>query len=154
MAIGVLAGALMLPWSQWLLVEATAIFRRHCGTGRGDLFLSVWAGCQYYTLYSRDVGFGAMIAITAVMAAVAIGRIRSASRCSLLVGGLLTPILASSGKTNKWFVYLPFIVGDSCTGHRRKNNYDFWRHRVFGTQIYFWGWYSEFFPLTRRWNAR
>jgi len=74
-AIGVLLGALMLPWSQWLLGKGYTYFSEGIAAlGEATLFLSVWAGCQYYSLYSRDVGFAAMIAITAVMAAVAIGR--------------------------------------------------------------------------------
>ena len=65
-AIGVLLGALMLPWSQWLLGKGYGYFSEGIAAlGEATLFLSVWAGCQYYTLYSRDVGFVAMIVITA-----------------------------------------------------------------------------------------
>src|SRR5205814_8964710 len=92
-------GALMLPWSRWLLGRGYSYFSEGIAAlGEATLFLSVWTGCQYYSLYSRDVGFAAMIAITAVMAAVAIGRDSQRIAVLSLLGGLLTPILGSSGQ--------------------------------------------------------
>ena len=92
-AIGVLFGALMLPWSQWLLGRGYTYFSEGIAAlGEATLFLSVWAGCQYYALYSRDVGFVAMIAITAAMTVVAIGRNSQRIAVLSLLGGLLTRI--------------------------------------------------------------
>jgi uncharacterized membrane protein len=155
-AIGVLAGALMLPWSQWLLGRGYSYFSEGIAAlGEATLFLSVWAGCQYYTLYSRDVGFAAMIAITAVMAAVAIGRNSQRIAVLSLLGGLLTPILASSGRNEQvvLFTYLLLLGAGSLFVAAKKG----WQSLVpiafIGTQIYFWGWYGEFFhsnsPLER-----
>jgi uncharacterized membrane protein len=150
-AIGVLLGALMLPWSQWLLGKGYGYFSEGISAlGEATLFLSVWAGCQYYTLYSRDVGFAAMIVITAVMAAVAIGRDSQRIAVLSLVGGLLTPILASSGKDQQvvLFGYL-ILLGVGALAIASKKD---WKSLVpiafIGTQIYFWGWYEEFFHRT------
>jgi len=155
-AIGVLAGALMLPWSQWLLGRGYSYFSEGIAAlGEATLFLSAWAGCQYYTLYSRDVGFGVMIAITAVMAAVAIGRDSQRIAVLSLVGGLLTPILASSGKNQQvvLFSYLLLLGTAALVIAVRKQWNSLAPIAFFGTQIYFWGWYSEFFhtnsPLER-----
>src|SRR5260370_25772875 len=64
-AIGVLLGALLLPWSQWLLGKGYSYFSEGIAAlGEAKLFLSARAGCQYYTLYSRDLGVAAMIVIT------------------------------------------------------------------------------------------
>jgi len=150
-AIGVLLGALMLPWSQWLLGKGYSYFSEGIAAlGEATLFLSVWAGCQYYTLYSRDVGFTAMIVITAVMAAVAIGRDSQRIAVLSLLGGLLTPILASSGKDQQvvLFGYLILLgVGALAIASKKE-----WKSLVpiafIGTQIYFWGWYNEFFHRT------
>ncbi|HET8964733.1 MAG TPA: DUF2339 domain-containing protein, partial [Candidatus Acidoferrum sp.] len=91
-AIGILLGALMLPWSHWLAGRGYSYFSEGIAAlGEATLFVSVWAGCQYYTLYSRDVGFAAMIAITAVMAAIAIGRNSQRIAVMSLLGGLLAP---------------------------------------------------------------
>jgi uncharacterized membrane protein len=155
-AIGILLGALMLPWSQWLLGRGYSYFSEGIAAlGEATLFVSVWAGCQYYTLYSRDVGFAAMIAITAVMAAIAIGRNSQRIAVMSLLGGLLAPILASSGKDEQvvLFTYLLLLGAGAILIAAKKE----WRSlpliAFIGTQIYFWGWYSEFFhrssPLER-----
>src|SRR5436853_6760034 len=150
-AIGVLLGALMLPWSQWLLGKGYRYFSEGIvALGEATLFLSVWAGCQYYTLYSRDVGFVAMIAITAVMAAVAIGRDSQRIAVLSLLGGLLTPILASSGKDQQvvLFTYLILLGGGALVIASKKDWKSLAPIAFVGTQIYFWGWYSEFFHST------
>jgi len=150
-AIGVLLGALMLPWSQWLLGKGYTYFSEGIAAlGEATLFLSVWAGCQYYTLYSRDVGFVAMIAITAVMAAVAIGRDSQRIAVLSLLGGLLTPVLASSGKDQQvvLFTYLILLGGGALVIASKKDWKSLAPIAFVGTQIYFWGWYSEFFHST------
>lgn len=150
-AIGILLGALMLPWSHWLLGRGYSYFSEGIAAlGEATLFVSVWAGCQYYTLYSRDVGFAAMIVITAVMAAIAIGRNSQRIAVMSLLGGLVAPILASSGKDEQvvLFTYLLFLGAGSLVIAARKQ----WRSlpliSFIGTQIYFCGWYSEFFHRT------
>jgi len=150
-AIGLLLGALMLPWSQWLLGKGYSYFSEGIAAlGEATLFLSVWAGCQYYTLYSKDIGFAAMIVITAVMAAVAIGRDSQRVAVLSLLGGLLTPILASSGKDQQvvLFSYL-ILLGAGALAIASKKDWKSLAPIAFiGTQIYFWGWYEEFFHRT------
>ena len=147
-AIGILIGALLLPWSQWLLNRGYTYFSEGiAGLGEATLYLSVWAGCQYYTLFSRNVGFIAMIVITALMAGVALGRNSQRIALLSLIGGFLTPLLVSSGKNEEivLFTYLLILgAGFLVMGSRRK-----WvslapLSLVF-TLIYFWGWYSEFY---------
>jgi uncharacterized membrane protein len=96
------------------------------------------------------VGFAAMIAITAVMAAVAIGRNSQRIAVLSLVGGLFTPILASSGKDQQvvLFTYL-ILLGVGALVITWKKDWKALAPIAFvGTQIYFWGWYSEFFHST------
>src|SRR3989449_2642329 len=82
-AIGILLGAAMLPWSHWLLQRGYSYFSEGiAGLGAAVMYLSIWAGCQYYKLFSLDVGFVAMIVVTAGMAAVALGR--NSQRIALL----------------------------------------------------------------------
>src|SRR5260370_38351650 len=61
------------------------------------MYLSMWAGCQYFKLFSLDVGFIAMIVVTAGMAAVALGRNWHRIALLSLFGGFLTPLLVSDG---------------------------------------------------------
>lgn len=151
-AIGILLGALMLPWSQWLLGKGYAYFSEGIAAlGEATLYVSVWAGCQYYSLYTRDVGFAAMIAITAVMAAFALGRDSQRIALLSLIGGFLTPLLVSTGKDQQvvLFAYLLILGGGMLLiGALRK-----WATLAplsfVLTQLYFWGWYSDFYHRAR-----
>jgi uncharacterized membrane protein len=147
-AIGVLLGAAMLPWSQWLLNRGYAYFSEGiAGLGAAVLYLSIWAGCQYYKLFSLDVGFLAMIVITAAMAAVALGRNSQRIALLSLFGGFLTPILVSQGKDAQvvLFTYV-LILGAGLLAIEMRRD---WRTLTplsfLLSQCYFWGWYSEFY---------
>ncbi len=151
-AIGILLGALMLPWSQWLLGRGYAYFSEGIAAlGEATLYVSVWAGCQYYSLYSRDVGFISMIVITAVMAAFALGRNSQRIAVLSLLGGFLTPILVSTGKDQQIVLFTYLIIlgaGMLVIGVWRK-----WSTLAplsfVLTQLYFWGWYSDFYYRSR-----
>jgi uncharacterized membrane protein len=147
-AIGILLGACMLPWSQWLLRRGYSYFSEGiAGLGAAVMYLSLWAGCQYYTLYTRDVGFYAMIVVTAGMAAVALGRNSQRIALLSLVGGFLTPILVSSGKDEQvvLFSYLLMLGLGLLVIELRRN----WRSLTpvsfLFSVIYFWGWYEKFY---------
>src|SRR5216684_2569154 len=147
-AIGILLGAAMLPWSQWLLKRGYSYFSEGiAGLGAAVMYLSIWAGCQFYTLYSQDVGFYAMIVVTAGMAAIALGRNSQRIAVLSLVGGFLTPVLVSTGKDQQvvLFTYLLILGAGLLILEFRRD----WRSLtpisfVF-SQIYFWGWYSRFY---------
>ena len=147
-AIGLVLGASMLPWSHWLLRRGYSYFSEGiAGLGAAVMYLSIWAGCQYYTLYSRDVGFYAMILVTVGMAAVALGRNSQRIALLSLLGGFLTPELVNSGKDQQvvLFAYLLILGAGLLVIELRRN----WRvltpvSFVF-TLIYFWGWHERFY---------
>jgi uncharacterized membrane protein len=147
-AIGVLLGAAMLPWSQWLLNRGYSYFSEGiAGLGATVMYVSIWAGCQYYKLFSLDVGFFAMIIVTAGMAAVALGRNSQRIALLSLFGGFLTPILVSEGKDAQvvLFTYLLILGGGLLLIELRRD----WRSLTpisfLLSQFYFWGWYSQFY---------
>ena len=147
-AIGVLLGAAMLPWSQWLLKRGYSYFSEGiAGLGAAVMYLSIWAGCQYYKLFSLDVGFFAMIIVTAGMGAVALGRNSQRIALLSLFGGFLTPILVSEGKDAQivLFTYLLILGAGLLVIELRRD----WRSLTpisfLLSQFYFWGWYSEFY---------
>src|SRR6266404_1547414 len=147
-AIGILLGAAMLPWSQWLLKRGYSYFSEGiAGLGAAVMYLSIWAGCQYYELFSLDVGFIAMIVVTAGMAAVALGRNSQRIALLSLFGGFLTPILVSQGKDAQavLFTYL-LILGAGLLAIEMPRD---WRSLTpisfLLSQLYFWEWYSEFY---------
>ena len=147
-AIGILLGAAMLPWSHWLLQRGYSYFSEGiAGLGAAVLYLSIWAGCQYYKLFSLDVGFAAMIVITAGMAAVALGRNSQRIALLSLFGGFLTPVLVSEGKDAQvvLFTYILILGAGLLVIEMRRD----WRSLTpisfLLSQFYFWGWYSEFY---------
>jgi uncharacterized membrane protein len=146
--IGVLLGAAMLPWSQWLLKRGYSYFSEGiAGLGAAVMYLSIWAGCQYYKLFSLDVGFFAMIIVTAGMGAVALGRNSQRIALLSLFGGFLTPILVSEGKDAQvvLFTYLLILGAGLLVIELRRD----WRALTpvsfLLSLFYFWGWYSEFY---------
>jgi len=147
-AIGVLLGAAMLPWSQWLLGKGYSYFSEGIAAlGQATLLLSVWAGCHYYTLFSLDLGFAGMIVVTAVMAAIALGRNSERIALLSLIGGFLTPSLVTTGKDAQvvLFTYLLILGGGLLVLSARRD----WRTLApvsfVLTQLYFWGWYDTFY---------
>jgi uncharacterized membrane protein len=147
-AIGILLGASMLPWSHWLLHRGYSYFSEGiAGLGAAVLYLSIWAGCRYYTLYSRDAGFAALIVVTAAMATIALRR--EAQRIALLslLGGFLTPSLLSTGKDEQivLFTYL-LILGAGLLVIGARRNWHWLAPLSFAlTQAYFWDWYATFY---------
>ena len=147
-AIGILLGAAMLPWSHWLLQRGYSYFSEGiAGLGATVMYLSIWAGCQYYKLFSLKVGFAAMIVVTAGMAAVALGRNSQRIALLSLFGGFLTPVLVSEGKDAQvvLFTYLLILGAGLLVIEMRRD----WRSLTpisfLLSLFYFWGWYSEFY---------
>ncbi len=147
-AIGILLGASMLPWSHWLLQRGYSYFSEGiAGLGAAVLYLSIWAGCQYYTLFSRDLGFAGMILVTAGMAAVALGRDSQRVALLSLFGGFLTPLLVSTGHDEQvvLFTYLLILGAGLLVIDARRDWLTLAPISFLLSQLYFWGWYEEFY---------
>jgi uncharacterized membrane protein len=147
-AIGVLLGAALLPWSQWLLGKGYSYFSEGIAAlGQATLLLSIWAGCRYYTLFSTDVGFAGMVIVTVVMAVVALGRDSERIALLSLLGGFLTPLLLSTGKDEQvvLFTYLLILGGGLLIMAARRDWHTLAPISFVLTQLYFWGWYESFY---------
>jgi uncharacterized membrane protein len=147
-AIGMLLGLLMLPWSEWLLTRDYTYFSEGiAGLGEATLFVSVWSGCQYYTLFSRHLGFFALVLVTAIMAFLALRRNSQRIAFLSLLGGLLTPALMSSGKNQQviLFSYL-LLLGTAALLISWRRTWQSLLPLAFGgTHLYFWQWYDQFY---------
>lgn len=147
-AIGILLGSAMLPWSGWLLDRGYSYFSEGiAGLGEAVLYVSLWAGWHYYNLFSQTAAFAAMIAVTALMAAVALGRNSQRIALLSLLGGFLTPVIVSTGKNEQvvLFTYLLILGAGLLVIAVRRN----WRWLIpvsfLITHIYFWGWHDRFY---------
>ena len=150
-AIGILLGGTMMPWSAWLSRRGYSYFSEGIvALGEATLFVSIWAGCQYYHLYDQGVGFIGMIVITSGMAAIALGRDSQRIAVLCLIGGYLTPALVSTGQDHQvvLFTYLLILGAGLLVMGDRRDWYSLAPIGLVGTQIYYWGWYSEFYRRT------
>lgn len=146
--IGLLVGGLMYPLSQWVFNRGYQYYSEGiAGLGAGILYLSVWAGWHYYHIFPQSYAFPLMIAITAATAVVAIGRNSERIAVLALAGGLLTPLLVSTGENEEVVLFSYLIVlggGMLAIAWARK-----WKWiaplQFAGTLLYFWGWYAEFY---------
>jgi uncharacterized membrane protein len=150
--IGFLVGGLMYPLSQWILKRGYTYYSEGiAGLGAGILYLAAWAGWHYYGIFSQGIAFPLMIMITVVTAGVAWMRNSQRIAVLALVGGLLTPILVSTGENAEvtLFSYVAVLsAGMLAIAWERK-----WKWiapiAFGGTLIYFWGWYADFYDFSQ-----
>lgn len=146
--IGLVVGGLMYPLSQWVFNRGYQYYSEGiAGLGAGILYLSVWAGWHYYHIFPQSYAFPLMIAITAATVAVAVGRNSERIAVLALAGGLLTPLLVSTGKNEEVALFSYLIVlggGMLAVAWTRK-----WQWiaplQFAGTLLYFWGWYADYY---------
>ena len=147
-AIGLIAGALVLAWSDWLLHRGYKYFSEGiAGLGAAVLYLSLWGGWHYYRIFNSGQAFAGMIVVTAVMIAVALGRNSQRIALLALIGGFLTPTLVSTGQDHEivLFTYCAILSAGMLALERARN----WKWlppvAFIATEVYFWGWYNEFY---------
>jgi uncharacterized membrane protein len=147
-AIGLLSGAALVAWSARLAARGMRHFGDGiAGLGAALLYLSLWAGTSYYGFIPPALGFIAMIAVTAAMLAIALGRDSQTVALLAMVGGFLTPALVSTGQNAQVVLFSYLALQDAALlviAHRRD-----WRALELPafalTQLYFWGWYDRFY---------
>ncbi len=149
--IGILLGAALYPWSQSLLNKGYEYFSEGIAAlGAATLYLSLWAGWHYYMIFSQSVAFALMIVVTVATFVVAVGR--NSERIALLaqMGGLITPLLVSTGENHEvaLFTYLA-ILGAAVLGLAWVRAWRWLLPLQFGaTLVFFGGWYSDFYNRT------
>ena len=146
--IGITIGVLLFPLSDWLLHRGYKYFAEGIvALGVVILYLSIWTGWHVYDLFPQTAAFGFMVLITA--ATIIVGLVRDSPRIAViaLIGGLLAPVLTSTGenKEEALFVFLVILgVGAVLISWWRQ-----WKVPApllfFGTVFYFWGWYADFY---------
>jgi uncharacterized membrane protein len=146
--IGMIVGALLYPFSQWVYKCGYQYYSEGiAGLGAAILYLSVWAGWHYYYIFAQSTAFPLMIVITALTAAVAVGRNSERVALLALLGGLLTPILVSTGENAEvtLFGYLIVLAGGMLALAWKRKWESIAAIQFAGTLLYFWSWYGEFY---------
>jgi uncharacterized membrane protein len=151
-AIGLVAGTLLLVWSQWLLGRGYRYFSEGiAGLGAGVLYLSLYAAWNYYQLLPQAVAFVGMMAVTAGMATLALGRNSARIALLALVGGYLTPMLVSTGTDQQviLFTYLLVLNAGMLMIARVRDWGSLEVLAFLATVVYFVGWYDAFYDHTK-----
>ena len=142
-----LAGTLLIVYSQWLFKKTYAYFAEGvAGLGAGVLFLSLYAAWNFYHLVPNLSAFGGMVAVTAVLLGLALARDSQRIAVLALVGGFVTPLLVSTGTNAQvaLFSYLALLNAGLLWVAYAKN----WRALPLAfifSLVYFWGWYQTYY---------
>jgi uncharacterized membrane protein len=146
--IGLIFGAALLVGSDILLRRGYRYFSEGiAGLGAAALYLSLWGGWHYYKLFDQSTAFAAMIVVTAAMGVIAIGRNSQRIAVMALAGGFLTPQLLSTGKNAEitLFTYCLVLVAGLLALERVRAWAWLPPLAFVWTQVYYWGWFSEFY---------
>ncbi|HEV2489580.1 MAG TPA: DUF2339 domain-containing protein [Candidatus Acidoferrales bacterium] len=151
-AIGLLAGTALLVWSERLLRRGYKYFSEGiAGLGAAVLYLSIWGGMHYYHIFTSGQAFAGMIVVTAVMAAVSLGRNSQRLAMLALAGGFLTPTLVSTGQDHEivLFTYTA-LLSAAMLAIERARSWKWLPPLAFAaTEFYYWGWYNEFYTAEK-----
>ena len=105
-AIGIVAGVGLLLWSERFRQKGFGAFAYSLkAVAIGALYLSLWAASQYYHLVPPSVSFFAMVAVTLTSAALALRQDAELLAAFALVGGMLTPVLISTGQNHEFALF-------------------------------------------------
>lgn len=153
-ALWLLIGAGILVWSEWLHRRQWLFFANSItGLGGGLLYLTVFGAWNFYDppVLPQTAAFAGLVLVTAVLITVAVRRDSQTVALMGLLGGLLTPILMSTGADRQveLFTYLLILNGGvMAVAHWRG-----WRSldllALGGTLVYFTGWYGKFYSPDR-----
>jgi len=151
-AIGLLFGAALLVYSQFLLRRGYLYFSEGiAGTGAGVLYLSLYAAWGFYDLIPKPAAFAGMVVVTAALVAIAVGRKSQRLSVLALAGGLMTPGLLSTGQDEQVVLFTYLLVlnaGLLALGRART-----WRFleplALVGTVFYFVSWYDAFYQPSK-----
>lgn len=149
--IGLIAGVGLCWWSErFRRADSRAFSYSLKAVGIGALYLSLWAGFQLYHLMPGAVAFLAMILVTVATAAMALAQDAELLAGLALLGGMLTPMLCSSGENHEavLFCYLFVISAGAFVLQRYKP----WPRILFGaflgTAILGVSWYAEYYTAS------
>jgi uncharacterized membrane protein len=151
-AIGLLSGTALLVYSQWLLRRGYGYFSGGmAGLAAGVLYLSLYAAWSFYQLVPQPVAFFGMIVVTGTMVALALGRDSQSLALLALIGGLLTPILLSTGRDAQipLFVYLAVLNAGLLVMARSRAWHILELVAFTGTVIYYWAWVEDFYSASK-----
>lgn len=152
--VGLLAGALVLLWSERLARRGYRYFSEGmAGLGASVLYVSIWGGWHYYHLFTPNAALAAMALVTGATAAIAIWRDSQRLIVMALAGGFLSPLLLSTGNTHESVLFgYNAVLAAGMLGVERVRRWS-WLPLLtfFFVELYFWGWYTVSYSRLQIW---
>lgn len=146
--LGLLCGLVLLALGGYFVRRKMRGFGQGLmGGGLAILYVSLFAAFSLYHLVGQPVAFGLMVLVTAGGMALGVAQDSAALACLAVLGGLLTPVLVSTGEDARdaLFSYLVVLdLGVLAVAFWRK-----WRVLELiafaGTYVLYAGWYNRFY---------
>ncbi len=155
-AIGIVAGILVVLWSERFRSKGQAVFSYSLkAVGIGILYLSLWGARQFDPpLISVEAAFLLMIVVTAATVTLAVTQNAEILALYALIGGFLSPVLVSTGKNAEvaLFTYVAILdLGMLVLAALKPWRRLLWVNFV-ATVILYVGWYthSDFYTKDER----
>jgi uncharacterized membrane protein len=152
-ALGLLAGIGVVLWSERFRTHGYLAFAWSLkAIGIGTLYLSIWAAFQMYHLVPLAVAFGAMAAVTASTAVLALRQNAVILAAFALLGGYATPVLLSTGVSRpvELFVYVALLNTGALVMARYRPWAPLLAGAFIGTTSLYAGWHASFFTADDR----
>jgi len=149
--IGLIAGAGLLLWSEWLFVKRWTYFSEGIAAlAVGVIYLSLYAGFQFYHFLTPFAAFAGMAATTATVLAISLGRDSQRLALLALAAGFITPLLINTGADPlvPLFTYLAILNAGLLTVARIRD----WRNlpaAFFFTIAYAVAWWLHYFEPSK-----
>ena len=150
--IGLLAGIAVVVLSERFRRRGYKIFSYSLkAVGIGDLYLSLWAAFQVYSLIPSGAAFVAMLAVTIATAIMALSQDAEILAAFALAGGFTTPVLLSTGQNKELQLFSYLVLLDMATLVLVALKP--WRRLLLlsyvGTLLLYIGWYASFYDRTQ-----
>jgi len=111
--IGLFAGIGILFWSERFRAKGYPAFAYSLkAVSFGALYLSLWAASQYYHLVPPTVAFVGMVMVTLTAAALSLRQNAELLAAFALAGGLLSPVLVSTGENHEIALFSYLLLLD------------------------------------------
>jgi uncharacterized membrane protein len=152
-ALGLLAGIGVVLWSERFRTHGYLAFSWSLkAVGIGTLYLSLWAAFQMYNIVPLPVAFGAMAAVTASTAVLALRQNAVVLAAFALLGGYATPVLLSTGVSRpvELFVYVALLIAGALVMVRYRPWAPLLAGSFVGTASLYAGWHTSFFTVDDR----
>jgi uncharacterized membrane protein len=145
-ALGLIAGALLLASGDRVRVKTNLAGQAMAGAGIGTLYASLYAGRTLYHIVPTAAAFAGMILITVTAGILSVRRGAYLIAVLGLVGGMATPFMLSTGEDHTWtlFAYVALLDAGVVIVVRHRNWPTLALIGMFLSLLVFVGWSSQY----------